>query len=198
MGYGNNGDMGDDRIDEAFRAVPRSAFLPMTLRRLAGVDDALPLGGGPTCSQPSTVRDMLILLDVRPGDRVLDVGSGSGWTTGLLSRLAAPGEVIGVELESRLVKSSRRALARIPDLSPWRIEVPEPGVLGLPPDGPYDRILISADARGRAPEPLLEQLADGGVLVGPVGGVMTRVTRSGDHLRTTHHGQYVFVPLQEP
>src|SRR5512133_2719515 len=75
-----------DRVQEALRAIPRGAFLRRLERLRARVDAPLPIGHGQTNSQPSTVREMLELLDVQPGDRVLDVGSGSGWTTALLAR----------------------------------------------------------------------------------------------------------------
>ena len=110
---------------------------------------------------------MLRLLDVRPGHRVLDVGSGSGWSTALLAHLTGPtGEVAGVELEPALVAFGSANLAATGQ--PWAsIRVAVPGVLGLPDDAPWDRILVSAEPRA-LPEALVDQLADDGVMVIPV------------------------------
>src|SRR3990167_6480482 len=96
------------RIDvaEAFKAVPRSYFLPPKIRTQADLDSALPIGHGQTISQPYTVRLMLNWLDVKPGNNILDVGSGSGWTTALLAYLTGPrGRVIAIERLPELVKT---------------------------------------------------------------------------------------------
>jgi len=174
---------GDQRIDAAFAAVPRERFLPPGQRRFAGIDRALPLGYDVTNSQPSTVRTMLALLGVRPGDRVLDVGCGSGWTTALLAHLAGPGgRVVGVELIPEVLAMARAQLAGHPGIE---LRQADPAVLGWPAGAPYDRVLVSADA-AVLPTALVQQLRPGGVLVGPVAGDMLRVER---------HGRYVFVPL---
>ena len=103
-----------DRVGEAMRAVPREGFLPRSLRRRASYDGPLPIGHGQTTSQPRTVADMLALLDVQPGQRVLDVGSGSGWTTGLLGHLVGPtGSVTGVEVVEDLAAWGAANLAAI-------------------------------------------------------------------------------------
>jgi protein-L-isoaspartate(D-aspartate) O-methyltransferase len=155
--------MVQDRVEEAFRAVPRERFLPRRLRRQSGYDGPLPIGHGQTNSQPRTVADMLRLLDVRPGHRVLDVGSGSGWTTALLAHLTGPtGEVHGVEVVETLATWGATNLSAA-DM-PWAsIHLAEPGVLGRPADAPYDRILVSADG-GRLPEELVDQLVVGGAV----------------------------------
>ena len=134
---------------------------------------------GQTNSQPRTVANMLRLLEVGPGQRVLDVGSGSGWTTALLAHLVGPtGSVLGVELEPSLVTFGSDNLAATGQ--PWAsIRAADPGVLGVPDHAPYDRILVSAEP-ATLPRALVDQLADGGRLVIPVRGTMTLVTSEGD------------------
>lgn len=185
-----------DALDEAFRAVPRARFLPRLSRLRAGHDVPILIGHGQTNSQPRTVADMLRLLEVQPGQRVLDVGSGSGWTTALLAHLTGPsGEVVGVELEPDLVRWGAANLASV--RMPWaRIEPPRPGVLGDPDHAPWDRILVSAEAT-ELPQALVDQLGEPGRLVVPVSGWMTLVVRAGGVVTTSTHGRYRFVPLRE-
>ncbi|TIC88220.1 methyltransferase domain-containing protein [Nocardioides sp. GY 10113] len=183
------------RVADAFLAVPRRDFLPARQRRFADDDRPLDIGHAVTNSQPSTVRDMLELLDVHPGMRVLDVGSGSGWTTALLAHLVGPdGEVVAVERLPELVTAARASLGdRYPQAS---VQPARPGVLGVPERAPYDRILVSADA-GELPDALVDQLAVGATLVVPVAGEMLRVTRTDAGRAVTRHGRYLFVPLLE-
>ncbi len=182
-----------DAVTAAFDACPRKGFLPRAERRRASFDGPIQIGGGQTNSQPRTVDAMLRLLQVRPGQRVLDVGAGSGWTTALLAHLVgSAGSVLGLELEPDLVEFGRANLGRTGQ--PWaRIEAAVPGVLGMPDDAPYDRILVSAEPR-ELPTELVHQLADDGVLVIPVAGTMLRVTNPGAVV--TRHGGYRFVPLR--
>ncbi len=184
----------------AFAAVPRADFLPEGERGQAGLDEPVPIGYGQTSSQPSTVRAMLELLDVRPGQRVLDVGAGSGWTTALLARLTGPtGAVVGVERVPELAAAASAAVASA-DLTWAHVHTAEPHVLGAPDAGPYDRILVSAMAR-RLPLELVSQLVPGGVMVLPVHGRMLRVVRRPPpdddpaDAQVSEHGWYRFVPL---
>lgn len=184
------------RVAAAFEAIPRVHFLPPDVRSHAGIDAPLPIGHGVTNSQPWTVAYMLRQLGVPSGARVLDVGSGSGWTTALLAHLTGPsGSVAGVEIIPDLVEFGRRNLAAF-DL-PWaRIEPAAPGVLGLPDAGPYDRILVSADP-GSIPAELERQLAPGGRMVLPASGLMWTVTRddTGWHRAPDPDHRFSFVPL---
>ena len=185
---------GVDRVAEAFRACPREEFLPRGERRRASYDGPIPIGHGQTNSQPRTVEAMLRLLDVHEGQRVLDVGSGSGWTTALLAHLTGPGgRVLGVELEPALVELGTEHLDA--QGLPWAsIHAAVPGVLGLPSAAPYHRILVSAMA-DELPEELVAQLHTGGVMVIPVAGTMLRVATSMRDRQVTRHGSYRFVPL---
>lgn len=190
--------MADPRIVAALEAVDRRGFLPATKRPLAGTDRPLAIGHGQTCSQPTTVANMLELLDVHEGHRVLDVGAGSGWTTALLAHLVGPtGRVVGVELVPELAEWGASNVAATD--RPWAtLRRADPDVLGVPEEGPYDRILVSAGAR-QVPDELVGQLVDEGVMVVPVASRMLRITRHADGTTTTTtHGAYSFVPLLGP
>jgi protein-L-isoaspartate(D-aspartate) O-methyltransferase len=184
-----------DAVRAAFDATPRAGFLPRRARRRSGFDGPIHIGHGQTNSQPRTVADMLWLLDVRTGDHVLDVGSGSGWTTALLAHLTGPsGGVLGLEIEPDLVAFGSANLTRAN--RPWaRIEAARPGVLGWPDEAPYDRILVSANAL-ELPDALLGQLAPEGRMVIPVASrmLLVRATPSGPEV--SEHGDYRFVPLR--
>ena len=183
-------------LGAAFASAPRSEFLPPDQRRYAAVDAPLAIGHGSTNSQPSTVRYMLELLDAGPGQRALDVGSGSGWTSALLGELVGhTGSVIGVEVVPELVDMARGNLA---DHRPWvRIELARGDQLGWPEDAPYDRILVSADG-GRVPAELEAQLAPGGRMVLPAASDMMVVERAADGRlsRRRARGRFSFVPLR--
>lgn len=176
--------------------ISRKNFLPPEVRHLADADHPVMIGWNSTNSQPSTVARMLSLLDVQPGDRVLDVGSGSGWTTAILAALAGgEGQVIGVERVPQLVSYGRERLAETGAHAEIRPAIPD--VLGLPEEAPFDRILVSAQAT-TIPVQLETQLAEGGRLVVPVAGVMTVVdVREGIPQMREDAGRYSFVPLEE-
>lgn len=192
----DRGRRADDAVALAMTAIPRRGFLLPRDAERAGYDGPIPIGEGQTNSQPRTVADMLRLLDVRHGHRVLDVGAGTGWTTALLAHLVGPsGLVIGVE---RVPSLAERAVANIRVAGlPWaRVALAEPGVLGHPGAAPFDRILVSAEAQ-RLPASLVAQVRVGGVLVIPVKGRMLRVVRTEEGHEVGVHGHYRFVPLIE-
>ena len=182
-----------DPVAAAFDATPRRDFLPRGVRRRASYDGPLGIAAGQTNSQPRTVEAMLRLLEVSPGQRVLDVGSGSGWTTALLAHLVGPaGSVLGVELEPELVVFGASRLEATHQ--PWaRIQQATPGALGDPGHAPYDRILVSAEPDA-LPQELVDQLGPAGRMVIPVAGWMTLVVMPGPVI--TEHGPYRFVPLR--
>jgi protein-L-isoaspartate(D-aspartate) O-methyltransferase len=183
-----------DAVRAAFAAVPRAGFLPRGARLRSTYDGPITIGHGQTNSQPRTVEAMLRLLEVRPGDRMLDVGSGSGWTTALLAHLTGPnGLVLGVELVPELAEWGASNLGRT--AYDWAsIRPATPPVLGWPDGAPYDRILVSAEAT-ELPQALVDQLTEDGRIVVPVRGTMTLGVRRDGELETSEHGSYRFVPL---
>ncbi|MAF59289.1 MAG: protein-L-isoaspartate(D-aspartate) O-methyltransferase [Candidatus Pacebacteria bacterium] len=181
-------------ILRAFENVDRKDFVPDIYQNEAYENRPLPTDCAQTISQPYTVAFMLELLGPKEGERILDVGSGSGWTTSLLSEIVGKkGEVIGTEIIPELVKFGQTNLSKY-NFKNSKI-VNSKGTLGNPDDAPYDRILVSAAAK-ILPEPLIEQLHVGGTMVIPVKDAIWKVTRTTE-LETDiekHHG-FIFVPL---
>jgi protein-L-isoaspartate(D-aspartate) O-methyltransferase len=154
----------DARVLEAVRAVPRAAFVPADQVDRAYRDEPIPIPHGQVTTQPSLVARMIEALALGEGDRVLEVGTGYGFQTALLARLA--GEVISVERFPELAATARDNLES-QDVTGVEIVVAD-GSEGLPARAPFDAILVSA-AFTRVPRPLADQLAPGGRLVQPVG-----------------------------
>lgn len=184
--------MGD--IAKAFRSVPRKNFVLEEYQDQADLDVALPIGFGQTISQPYTVEMMLRWLEAESGNKVLDVGSGSGWSTALLSNLVGPnGQIYAVEIIPELVEFGRNNCERIGIKNAKFYQAGK--VYGLPRFAPYDRILVSASAE-RFPEELLLQLKIGGKMVVPVGYDILEVEKlPNDEYETMRHPGFVFVPL---
>ena len=186
----------DPRVLEAFRSVPREAFLPDDLVEFAHDDSPLPIGSGQTISQPYIVAVTLEALRLRPEDRVLEVGTGSGYAAALLGRLAS--EVFTVERLEGLADEARARLARL-GFAHVRVLCGD-GSLGWPEHAPYDAIAVAAGGPS-IPRSLLAQLAPGGRLVMPVGQdaasqTLVRVTREeGGRFREEPLAPVRFVPL---
>ncbi len=192
------------RLEQAFRTIDRAHFVPKKLREEAYADDALPIGFGATISQPTTVAFMLEKLRVKEGQKVLDIGSGSGWTTALLAHLVGPkGKVTGLEVVPELVALGRKNLAAVSSYIPRNVGIRQArrGVVGLPEEAPFDRVLVSAAAQ-EVPQELLKQLKPNGGLVIPVGAPheMQKIVRihkkRNNALELEEYPGFVFVPLQ--
>ncbi len=185
----------DPRVLEAFRHIPRHRFVEEALQGKAYGDTALPIGFGQTISQPYIVALMTELLQLRTGQRVLEIGAGSGFQSAILSQVAA--QVYAIE---RIPALAQRGQATLQDLGLHNVHVKVfDGTYGWSERAPYHGILIAA-AAPEVPEPLIAQLAPRGRLVVPVGDAETQqlrvVTREASgRIRTTEHGGCVFVKL---
>lgn len=154
----------NERVLAALRKVPRDRFVPAAERDGAYQDHPLPIGSGQTISQPYIVAVMSELAEIAPGERVLEIGTGSGYQAAVLAELGA--EVHSIEIVPELAESARR---RLRELHYERVNViAGDGYRGLPERAPFDAILVTA-APDHVPQPLIDQLAVGGRLVIPVG-----------------------------
>jgi len=156
--------IGDERVLEAMSKVPRHLFVPEEMREHAYEDSPLPIGEGQTISQPYIVAKMTEALSLNPHDRILEIGTGSGYQAALLAELA--GHVYCIELLAPLLERAHRILVRLGYENITLIQ--GDGTLGWPEHAPYNAIMVTAGAP-HVPEPLERQLAMGGRMVIPVG-----------------------------
>jgi protein-L-isoaspartate(D-aspartate) O-methyltransferase len=186
----------DERVLEAMASLPRERFIPEDRRWVAYADEALPIPAGQTISQPWIVARMTELLAPRPGDRVMDIGTGSGYQAAVLAMLGA--QVTSIERQPELALTARRRLADLGFGEQVEVRLGD-GSLGDPAGAPWDGIVVAA-AAPRIPTTLREQLSpDGGRLVIPVGDRRRQdlllVVRHGDTWQEHNDGSVVFVPL---
>ncbi|MBW2270339.1 MAG: protein-L-isoaspartate(D-aspartate) O-methyltransferase [Deltaproteobacteria bacterium] len=154
----------DRRVLDAFRAVARHELIPEALQLRAYEDTSLPIGGGQTISAPGVVAAMTAALELTGSESVLEVGTGSGYQAAILARLAS--RVVSIERLPRLAAEARRSLDRL-RVSNVVVHLGD-GTAGRPSDAPFDAIIVTAGGP-EIPQPLLDQLAVGGRLVGPFG-----------------------------
>ncbi|WP_248295134.1 protein-L-isoaspartate(D-aspartate) O-methyltransferase [Paraburkholderia sp. UYCP14C] len=186
----------DDYVIEAMRRVPREAFVPSDLREFAYDDTPLPIGGEQTISQPYIVAKMLAAAELQPGDRVLDIGTGSGYAAALAAEIA--GRVDSIERDASLAESARERLQRL-GYENVEVHVGD-GTVGFAAHAPYDAIIAAAGGP-HVPQALRAQLAIGGRLVIPVGSSrhhqrLVKIVRRGEHDYDEHGlAEVRFVPL---
>jgi protein-L-isoaspartate(D-aspartate) O-methyltransferase len=180
----------DIKILNAFSIVKRENFLPEGLRDYAYIDQPLPIGDGVTISQPYTIAFMLNLLELKNNQKILEIGSGSGYVLGLISKISKKSKIYGIERIKRLVNLSRKRLDKSKNI---KIEYAD-GTNGLKKYAPYDRILISASCK-KIPANLFNQLKDGGIIVTSVKQSIIQIKKLGKKKIIKEYPGFVFVPL---
>lgn len=180
-------------VIEAFRKVPREEFVLPEYRRYAYANEPLPIKEGQTISQPLTVAAMTEALDVKKGQKILEIGAGSGYQAAILSVLVgSKGRIITTERLSALFEFAKANLQRC-GCKNVTVMLHD-GSQGYGKEAPYDRIIVTASAP-KIPEPLINQLKAGGKMVIPVGDEMFLVMKTKKGFEKTSLGYFVFVPL---
>lgn len=186
----------DPAVLAAFKKVPRERFVDPQYQNLAYIDAPLMIGEGQTISQPFTVAMMTQLLQLQPADKVLEVGTGSGYQAAILGEIVSEGRVFTIERLEGLAKKAEKGLKGL-NYENIKVIVGD-GTKGLPEEAPFDAIIVTA-AAPEIPPPLIEQLKIGGRLVMPVGGdwhqEMVRLTKTEEGIKRENFGGYRFVPL---
>jgi len=188
-------------IIDAFRKIKRADFMPEGMKHLAEINEALPIGSGQTISQPLTVAFMLEELRPKAGDKILDVGSGSGWTTALLANIAGVrGKVIAIELLPELKEFGEKNASKYNFVKKGIAEfICADGSKGYEKEAPFDRILCSAAVQqNEVPLAWKKQLKVGGRIVAPVrSSIWTLVKKSEKEFEEAEYPGFGFVPLRE-
>jgi protein-L-isoaspartate(D-aspartate) O-methyltransferase len=185
----------DLRVLEAMGSLPRHLFVPEDVRRRAYADHPLPIGEGQTISQPYVVALMTEALQLKPGDRVLEIGTGSGYQAAVLAEIAR--EVYTIEIRPPLAEGAERTLR---SLGYRNVKVKQgDGYYGWQEHAPFDAIIITASA-SHVPPPLIRQLKEGGRLILPLGStvyyqMLTLVTKRKGELLVRQMGDVAFVPM---
>ena len=187
----------DANVESAFRNIPRHEFVPTSKLDYAYNNEPLPIKKHQTISQPGVVSRMTEWLDVKHGQNILEIGTGSGWQSGILSYLVGNGTVYSVERHLKLVKFAQENLKKL-QIDNVHIILGD-GSLGYAKASPYDRIIITA-ACTDIPLPLLDQLNENGLLIAPVGDtsqslILLKKTPQGI-IEIKKQSNYVFVPLK--
>lgn len=178
---------------EAIEKIPRHFFVTKGLERLAYEDQALPIDEGQTISQPYTVAFQTELLDIKQGEKVLEIGTGSGYQAAVLAELGA--KVFSIERHHKLFQNAQLVLTRLG----YKVQqFYGDGYLGKPVFAPFQKIIVTAGAK-EIPDTLVEQLAVGGRMVIPVGNqtqemILLEKDRNGN-VKTSKHGNFIFVPF---
>ncbi|MDH3736491.1 MAG: protein-L-isoaspartate(D-aspartate) O-methyltransferase [Nitrosopumilus sp.] len=186
----------NNKVESAFRNIPRHEFvMPSELDR-AYYNEPLPIMKGQTISQPGVVSRMTEWLDIKNGQKILEIGTGSGWQTAILSYLVENGIVYSVEIHPELVNFARENLKKL-EIDNVHV-ILDDGSVGYPKTSPYDRIIITA-ACTEIPLPLFDQLGENGLIIAPVGDssqslVVLKKTSEGI-IEIKNQSNYVFVPL---
>ncbi len=195
----NLGYIRTSRVERAMLKVPRELFVPENVREYAYDDRPLPIGYNQTISAPSIVAHMTELLDPQPGDKILEIGTGSGYQAAILAEIVAPqGHVWSIEKIAELAEFARKNLERTGYSDRVTVIVGD-GSKGYEPQAPYDKIIVTA-AAPRIPEPLINQLKPGGILVAPVGPLPLQFLfivykRPDGKIEIVRDLEVVFVPL---
>jgi len=192
----DSGFLNDDKVESAFRNIPRHEFVPTSELDRAYYNEPLAIMKDQTISQPGVVSRMTEWLDVKEGQTILEIGTGSGWQTAILSYLVGNGTVYSIERHPELVNFARENLGKLGIKNAYVIL--DDGSMGYQEKSPFDRIIITA-ACSEIPLPLLEQLAENGFIIAPVGNlsqslVLLKKTSRGI-IEIKNQPNYIFVPL---
>ncbi|MFC1629648.1 protein-L-isoaspartate O-methyltransferase [Patescibacteria group bacterium] len=190
------------RIIEAFRKIKRKDFLSEDIKNLAELNEALAIGHNQTISQPLVVAFMLEQLQPKEGDKILDVGSGSGWTTALLAEIAGKkGKIISIELVPGLMEFGKKNVAKYSFIKRGIVDfINGDGSKGYKKEAPFDKILVSASAKEEIPKAWRDQLKIGGRIVAPIGTSIWLFIKNpsaggSSEFKEIEYPGFVFVPL---